>query len=146
MAKLKFKDENGNFIPVVQDVKVNGVSVFDGKDASVEVPLVLSGTTDYWNSLVGYIPPANSVIIYTDYYSEVIDEQEVNYPNIKIGSGNGFVQDLVFIGQHESEELISHINNSNIHVTTTDKQRWNNKLNIDDTNEVVNETLIFNRN
>ena len=40
MAKLKFKDENNNFIPVVQDVKVNGSSVFDGKDASVELKTV----------------------------------------------------------------------------------------------------------
>lgn len=37
MAKLKFKDENNNFIPVVQDVKVNGASVFDGEDANVSL-------------------------------------------------------------------------------------------------------------
>lgn len=35
MAKLKFKDENDNFIPVVQDVKVNGKSVFDGEEATI---------------------------------------------------------------------------------------------------------------
>lgn len=37
MAKLKFKDENDEFIPVVQDVKVNGTSVFDGKDANITI-------------------------------------------------------------------------------------------------------------
>lgn len=44
MAKLKFKDENNEFIPVVQDVKVNGVSVFDGKDANITIddPYVLN--------------------------------------------------------------------------------------------------------
>lgn len=35
MAILRFKDENNHFIPVVQDVKVNDVSVFDGKEAII---------------------------------------------------------------------------------------------------------------
>ena len=40
MAKLKFKDENNHFIPVVQDVKVNSTSVFDGKDANVQLKTI----------------------------------------------------------------------------------------------------------
>ena len=40
MAKLKFKDENNNFIPVVQDVKVNSSSVFDGKDANIRLKTI----------------------------------------------------------------------------------------------------------
>ena len=40
MAKLKFKDENDNFIPVVQDVKVNDNSVFDGKDADIKLKTI----------------------------------------------------------------------------------------------------------
>lgn len=40
MAKLKFKDENNEFIPVVQDVKVNDTSVFDGKDANIELKTI----------------------------------------------------------------------------------------------------------
>ena len=40
MAKLKFKDEYDNFIPVVQDVKVNGNSVFDGKDADIKLKTI----------------------------------------------------------------------------------------------------------
>lgn len=40
MAKLKFKDENNNFIPVVQDVKVNKNSVFDGKDANINIKTI----------------------------------------------------------------------------------------------------------
>ena len=35
MAKLKFLDENNEFIPVVQDVTVNGLSVFNGKNANI---------------------------------------------------------------------------------------------------------------
>ena len=40
MAKLKFKDENNEFIPVVQDVKVNNSSVFDGKDADIKLKTI----------------------------------------------------------------------------------------------------------
>ena len=40
MAKLKFKDENDEFIPVVQDVKVNNNSVFDGKDANINLKTI----------------------------------------------------------------------------------------------------------
>lgn len=107
---------------------------------------VESGTTAYWNSKVDYIPPEGALIIYTDYYSEAVDGETVYYPNIKVGSGNGYVQDLVFIGQHETQLLLDHITNLNIHVTSNDKLNWNNKLNIDDANEVINEILIFNRN
>lgn len=42
MAKLKFKDEDGEFIPVVQDVLVNNNSVFDGKDANIELKTINS--------------------------------------------------------------------------------------------------------
>ena len=42
MAKLKFKDEDGEFIPVVQDVLVNNDSVFDGKNANIELKTINS--------------------------------------------------------------------------------------------------------
>ena len=42
MAKLKFKDENGDFVPVVQDVTVNGDSVFDGVEATVQLKTINS--------------------------------------------------------------------------------------------------------
>ena len=40
MAKLKFKDENNEFIPVVQDVKVNNSSVFDGQNADIKLKTI----------------------------------------------------------------------------------------------------------
>lgn len=40
MAKLKFRDENKNFIPVVQDVKVNNNSVFDGENADIRLKTI----------------------------------------------------------------------------------------------------------
>ena len=103
------------------------------------------GTTAYWDAQ-NYVPREREIIIYSDYKSEVINGQTVVTPGIKIGTGNAYVQDLRFVGQYEAELLMSHINNSAIHVTLADKQRWDHKLNVDDANEVVDGVLIFNRN
>ena len=103
---------------------------------------IYSGTTEYWNSQVGYIPGAGELIIYTDYKS--VDGKDV--PGIKVGSGNGYVQDLAFVSEADSDALFEHINNTNIHVSAAEKERWNGKLNVTDNQEVVEETLIFNRN
>ena len=103
------------------------------------------GTTSYWNEQVGCIPKAGELIIYSDYTTIVKDGQTINVPRLKIGSGNSYVQDLAFVDEDLSNALYSHILDSAIHVSAADKQRWNNKLNVDDDYEVSMETLIFNR-
>lgn len=111
-------------------------------------------TTANWNNAVGFIPLDGEIIIYTDYktITEVIDNQNVtkNVPGIKIGDGNAYVQDLPFMDNDLRDALMAHIANTNVHVTLNDKAFWNNKLNYDNTlevnNELVNETLVLNRN
>lgn len=105
-----------------------------------DIPEVLSGTTAYWNSRVGYIPPEGVIIIYTD--KAVVDGEDV--PGIKIGSGNGYVQDLEFVGDETADTLLAHINNNNIHITASERTAWNNKIGIDETGgEIVGETIKF---
>ena len=102
-------------------------------------------TTEYWDNALGYKPSAGEIIIYTDYKTITKNGQTVEVPGIKIGSGNAYVQDLAFLGEYDSELLLNHILNNNIHVTSAEKSFWNNKLNVDDNTEVVNEILILNR-
>lgn len=104
------------------------------------------GTTEYWNGRTGYIPEAGTIIVYTDKSTKEVGGETVAVPGIKIGSGNGYVQDLAFIGDAESEILYAHIADSGIHVNSTEKGFWNRKLNVDDNMEVVEESLVFNRN
>lgn len=111
-------------------------------------------TTENWNNATGFIPLQGEVIIYTDYSSY---EKEVNgqmetilIPNIKIGTGNSYVQDLPFVDKETRDMLMEHINNLDIHTTLSEKLFWNNKVNIDDAyaqvyQELEDETLIFNR-
>ena len=40
MTKYKFKDENGNWQTLVQDVKVNGESVSNGVSATIQIKTI----------------------------------------------------------------------------------------------------------
>ena len=103
-------------------------------------------TTAEWNATSGFIPEAGEVIVYTDYQTVTEGGETRCIPGIKIGSGNAYVQDLVFVGEADARSLYDHVTNSDIHTNQFEKYSWDRKLNIDDAQEVVNETLIFNRN
>lgn len=103
-------------------------------------------TTANWDAAIGFIPMQGEIIIYTDHDTMLVDGVAVNVPGIKIGSGNAYVQDLAFVGDLEREVILEHIENDGIHVSPSDKTRWDGKLNVDDEHEVEQEALIFNRN
>lgn len=116
-------------------------------------------TTEHWNQATGFIPLPGEVIIYEDYETKTYTKEEygeivtktVQIPNIKIGTGNAYVQDLAFVDEKTRDILLQHINNQNIHVTLAEKMFWDNKINVDDTEEQITgeleeETLILNRN
>lgn len=116
-------------------------------------------TTENWNNARGFIPMAGEVIVYTDYETKTYTVEEygetvtktVEIPNIKIGTGNAYVQDLGFVDEKTRDILMAHIQDHDIHVTLQEKLFWNNKINVDDAEEQVSgeledETLILNRN
>lgn len=114
--------------------------------AKLNATTIRYNTTHYWDCLVGYIPGPGEIIIYSDYREVEIDGRTVTLPGIKIGSGNAYVQDLAFLDMGQTEILLSHIRDNVRHITDEERAYWNNKLNVDDNNEVVGEALIFNRN
>jgi hypothetical protein len=116
-------------------------------------------TTQHWNQAIGFIPLPGEVIIYEDYETKtyIIEEngktttKTINIPNIKIGTGNAYVQDLAFVDEKTRDMLMEHVINQDIHVTLGEKVFWNNKINVDDAEEIItgeleDETLILNRN
>ena len=125
--------ETAGTMSVADKIKLDGLGVY-------------SGSTAYWNSQVGYIPSAGEIIVYTDYQTITEGGQTVNVPGIKVGSGNAYVQDLAFLNEGDSEALLSHINNNDIHITPAERAKWNRKLNVLDFAEVEDELLTFNRN
>lgn len=116
-------------------------------------------TTENWNNARGFIPMVGEVIVYTDYETKTYEVEEygekvtktVEIPNIKVGTGNAYVQDLAFVDEKTRDILMAHIQDHDIHVTLQEKVFWNNKINVDDaeeqtTGELEDETLILNRN
>lgn len=103
-------------------------------------------TTAQWNEDLTYVPALGEIIIYLDHDSYDDNGTTVNVPDIKIGDGQAYCVDLPFIHQAEKERILAqietHVNNSDIHVTTSDKTFWNNKLNY----SISGELLTFNRN
>ena len=92
-------------------------------DQSVTSVSVQYGTTEYWNSQIGYVPAKGEIIVYSDYDTTEKDGQTVDVPGIKIGSGNGYVQDLSFVNEGLVDRLLAHIQDSSIHVTNEQKIR-----------------------
>ena len=116
-------------------------------------------TTANWNAAIGFIPLPGEVIIYDDFEVKTWEEEEygetvtktANIPNIKIGTGNAYVQDLAFVDERTRKLILDHINDQEVHTTLAEKLFWNNKLNMDDSEDIIHgelsdETLILNRN
>jgi hypothetical protein len=114
-------------------------------------------TTENWNNVQGFIPLKGEVIIYEDYETKTIIDRltgepiEINVPNIKIGTGNAYVQDLAFVDENTRRMLLNHIHDQDVHTTLEEKLFWNNKINVDDAyesvhEELIDETLVLNRN
>lgn len=107
-------------------------------------------TTVNWDNARGFIPLEGELIVYNDYATirKIVNgnEQDVVVPAIKIGDGRAYVQDLPFVNDELRDQILNHINNPEIHVTKAEKLFWNNKININDSQEVIDGVLIFNRN
>lgn len=88
------------------------------------------------------MPAKGEIIVYTDRATVDTEGHPVSKTGIKIGSGNGYVQDLGFMDD-QLLALLDHVNDSSVHVTNEQKMRWDDKLNIEG---VSSENLIFNRN
>lgn len=138
---------------------INGIELVGNKTSGELGVLVRTDTTENWNNAQEFIPRKGEVIVYEDYQTKTYTVEEygetvtktVNIPAIKIGTGNGYVQDLAFVGDDIRDMLMTHINNAELHATLGEKAFWNNKINVDDSYDIVHgeledETLILNRN
>lgn len=104
---------------------------------------ILMKTSAEWDSDLSLIGQKNTIYIYSDRDQKIDGQGNVtNIPGIKVGDGLAYLVDLPFIDQL----FYRHIYNSDIHVTLGQKAFWNNKLNVDDDQEVVQDVLILNRN
>lgn len=83
---------------------------------------VLFGTTSEWNAQGGLVSEAGKLYVYTDYK---IDSEGHNLAGIKVGDGDAYLIDMPFT----DELYFDHIQDSTIHVTESDKLRWDDAVN-----------------
>lgn len=101
-------------------------------------------TTANWNRYPKFIPVAGEAIVYSDYISYEENGKTVYVPGIKVGDGHAYLVDLPFLTGYDQAQAIraleAHENNTLIHVSQQDREKWDNKLNY----SVVGEALVFN--
>lgn len=120
--------------------ELNGV-VLKGNKTSEDysLPKVLFNSTEYWTNHSSLVSEKNTIYVYTD-YKQTQDGYYI--AGVKVGDGSAYIVDLPF-----SDMLMEqHMTDATIHVTPEDKEFWNNKINVVDDMQLVNGTLIFNRN
>ena len=101
-------------------------------------------TSQEWADSAGRrISEKGTFYVYTDAY-QTQDEQVI--PRIKIGDGLAYICDLPFMDDAMRLQLLKHIQDLDVHVTPEQKLAWWNKLNVDDNEEIIENTLMFNRN
>lgn len=105
---------------------------------------IKSGTTAYWNAS-GYKPAKDEIIVYTDKSTKIVDGQSVDVPGIKIGGGNAYVTDIAFVADDVAASLVTHMSNTDVHITAQERQFWNGKVSIDES-QAENKILAFTTN
>lgn len=84
-------------------------------------PEIYFDTVAGWAAKGDIIAQANTIYIYTDYQE---DEEGNPIAGVKVGTGNAFLGDLAFL----DSIYLDHINNTDIHITTAERQKWNEKV------------------
>lgn len=113
--------------------------------SGVKIYYDLKSSWDMQKTLVG---EKNAIYVYTD-YKTIYDDlgNVVSYvPNIKIGDGKAYLVDIPFISTDEDiearKDLQDHINDLSVHITQAERQFWNNKCRVYES-DVDGETIVF---
>lgn len=121
MFKAKFTEDT----PLMLSFDANDLLGVTFSDVQKLYLGVRSGTKEYWDSQRSLIGEKNFIYVYTDHQKKTDSWGRVtNIPGIKIGDGKAYLIDLPFV----DDIYLSHINDSTIHVTQDEKNRWNNKV------------------
>ena len=86
-------------------------------------------TTANWNAQLHLIAEEAAFYVYSD-KSTITDERGRTkfVPGLKIGDGTSYLIDMPFVGDEELKALATHINDSDAHVSESDRKSWNNKV------------------
>ena len=83
-------------------------------------------TKEEWAQNPQLVSEKNTFYVYSNRsYKEDPETGQILYyiPGVKIGDGTSYLIDLPFM----DEDIYDHINNSTIHITQQEREKWNNK-------------------
>ena len=103
-------------------------------------------TTANWNAQLQLIAEKAAFYVYSD-KSTITDEHGRTkfVPGLKVGDGTSYLIDMPFVGDEEIKALATHINDPDMHTTSEEKERWNNKVTAI-INQEDSENLILSKN
>lgn len=81
-------------------------------------------TLSYWQEHSSFIGKKGDIIIVSDYKKK----DNKNIAGIKVADGLAYAIDLPYVNDILGTELTSHINDTVIHVSQDDRDRWDNKV------------------
>lgn len=112
---------------------VNGV-VLIGDTTIADLGIVSENTLEGWGNNPSYVPKLGEICLYSD------------ANKIKVGDGVVSIVDLPFVDGGSSDAIIDtlhgHISNNVVHISQSEREFWNAKLNYG----IIGEELVFNRN
>lgn len=110
--------------------------IVDEKIAQLElkVPKVYFHTKEYWDAQPTLVSEDQAIYVYTNYQSA----SGKDVAGMKIGDGSSYLIDVPFM----DEVLMSHIQDTTIHITQQEREFWNNKVR-SYVSDVSEEELIF---
>lgn len=107
---------------------------------------IMIGTTAEWGAHSNYIAPRGTICIYSDHgtYTDS-NNNTITVPGIKVADGLAYISSQPFVGDDVAaairSELDDHIKDNVRHITAQERTFWNNKLNC----QIENEVLQLNR-
>ena len=86
-------------------------------------------TTANWNLQRDLVAERSAIYIYSDHtYIDDGHGNQIPIAGIKIGDGTSYLIDMPFATDSDSETLLRHISNHDIHITNEERASWNNKV------------------
>lgn len=121
---------------LMTDESYTDFQVYNGADAASKI---LCNTTATWNSQPQLVAAAGTLYIYSDHS---FDQGGNPVPGFKVGDGNAYLIDIPFADTTLQEQLEEHIADTEVHITESEREFWNNKERCYTDNSDP-ETLIF---
>lgn len=133
-----------NYENLINKPRINNVELVGALTAEdLGLSIVLYDTTANWEAQPPFTTLAGAIYIYSDAYF-IEDEAGNKTPiaGLKIGDGTSQLASLPFINENVTALIISHITNTDIHVSLEEKRIWDSKVSVS-IDRYDHENLVF---